>query len=265
MRRRVVLATVALILAVAAGGSAYAYLHNIQQRAYRNATLVPVYRVEKPVVAGTPASVLLPKGLVGRSRVPEQFRPSGAVTDLATLSGELATSPIPPGQVLDASQFAAPASAASSSPAGAIPHGDVAISVAVDQVHGVAGLIQPGDRVDILIELNGKPSTERFLYQDVPVLAVGSTTVSTTGSQTVADTAASATTSTTTPSSTSSGLITFAVPPAAAQRVALAESNGAGVSGELYLALVPANGQAPPAVNYRPVDAKNLIPVKPTP
>ena len=56
-----------------------------------------------------------------------------------------------------------------------VPQGDVAISVSVDQVHGVAGLIQPGDKVDILIDVNG--SQETYLYQAVPVLAVGTTLV----------------------------------------------------------------------------------------
>ena len=36
-----------------------------------------------------------------------------------------------------------------------VPKGDVAVSVSVDQVHGVAGLIQPGDKVDILVDLGG--------------------------------------------------------------------------------------------------------------
>ena len=79
--------------------------------------------------------------------------------------------------------------------------GDVAISVSVDQVHAVAGLVQPGDKVDILVDINGNQETT--LYQQVPVLAVGTTLVRTPG------TASSAQTT----STTTSNVITFAVTP----------------------------------------------------
>lgn len=262
MTRRLLVAGLALLLAVAAGGAAYAYLHGIQQRAYHDAALVPVYRVDKPVPAGTPASALASQGLVGRGVIPERYRPAGAVTSLSSIQGELSTSELSPGEVLDASQFASPAAVAAT-PAAVIPRGDVAISVAVDSIHGVAGLVEPGDKVDILVEIAGSPTAERFLYQDVPVLAVGSSTVSPTANQTDAASSAASTTTTTT-GSAGSGLITFAVPPAAAQRIALAESDGGGVTGELYLALLPSNGGTSP-VSYPPVDARNLFTNQPTP
>ena len=265
MTRRLLIAGLALLLAVAAGGGAYLSLRGIQRRAYHDATLVPVYRVDKTVPAGTPASALLSQGLVGRGQIPEQYRPAGAVTNLSSIQGELATAELPPGQVLDSSQFSAPASVSANTPAALIPKGDVAISVAVDLVHGVSGLVQPGDEVDILVEVGGSPGVERFLYQDVQVLAVGTSTVAPSGVPTVASSNGSTATPTTTVApSAASGLITFAVPPAAAQRIALAESDGGGVEGELYLALVPSSGTTRPAP-YPAVGGGSLFTSQPTP
>ena len=127
-----------------------------------------------------------------------------------------------------------------------MPQGDVAISVSVDQVHAVAGLIQPGDKVDILLDLNGNQET--YLYQQVPVLAVGTTLVPAPG------TAPSGPQTTAT---TTSNVITFAVTPAAAARIALADSNGGGVTGGIYLALEAAGN---PAAAPTTITSSNLIP-----
>jgi hypothetical protein len=90
---------------------------------------------------------------------------------------------------------------------------------------------------------------EQFLYQNVDVLAVG-TTVVPSGVAT-----AQSSTPTTTPPSSGSGLITLAVPADAAARIALVQSGG--VAGSMYLALVPP-GNAPTA--QAPINQASLIP-----
>ena len=102
-----------------------------------------------------------------------------------------------------------------------IPPGQVAISVQVDQVKGVANLIVPGDQVNLLATA---PDGERYLYQNVNVIAVGATPAPQPGE----------TTASTTPAG-GSGLLTFAVPPQAAAKISVA--NG------LYLTLVPPGNQ----------------------
>ncbi len=131
-----------------------------------------------------------------------------------------------------------------------VPQGDVAISVSVDQVHAVAGLIQPGDKVDILLDINGNQETT--LYQQVPVLAVGTTLVPAPGTTP---------SGTQTTASTTSNVITFAVTPAAAARIALADSDGGGVTGGIYLALEAA-GNPPTAPTT--INSSNLIPASTT-
>jgi len=246
---------VAIVLALVAGGASYLYLHNVQQRAYGNAKLTTVYVVQNPIVRGTPGATVVSSNLVKQSQIPVQFKPADAVTDLATLQGEVAVADLTPGEVLSSNLFTAP-SAAASTTAAAIPKGDLAVTVSVGDVQDVAGLVQPGDLVDVLVNINGK--TERFLYQNAIVLAVGTTVSTPTGS---APQVASST-PTTAPAPVTSGLITFAVPPVAAERLAFIQSGGGGVISQLYLALVPINNkpQAQPAV-----DVGNLIPATITP
>lgn len=252
--KRVLLSVGALILALVAGLASYSYLHDVQSRAYHNAKLVKVYTVSGPIPKGTTGTAVISKGLVKRGQIPQQFLPSDAVTDLASIRNDVTATNLAPGQILSSSLFQTPAeAAATSTPAQAIPKGDVAITVAVDAVHGVAGLIRPGDQVDILVQTT--TGTEQFLYQNVDVLAVG-----TSMANGVTTTGAANTTSSTAPSSAGAGLITFAVPANAAQHIALAQSGGA--TGSLYLALVPPgnNATAEPAINEA-----SLIPASVTP
>ena len=246
--------TLALVLAVVAGTASYLYLRDVQNRAYQNAKLTKVYVVVGEISRGSLASAVISANLVKQAQIPNQFRPQDAVTDLASIQGEVAIATLTPGEVLASSLFVAP-SAASTTTAEAIPKGDVAISVSVGTVQDVAGLVQPGDLVDVLVEVNS--NSERFLFQNAAVLAVG-TTVAMPAS--VAPQIASST-PTTAPPPASSGLITFAVPPVAAARLAFIQSGGGG-AGSLYLALVPPGNkpQAQPVIN-----AGNLIPATLTP
>jgi len=78
--------------------------------------------------------------------------------------------------------------------------------------------------------------TVRYLYQNVEVLAIGQTAAADVGA-------------TEAPANPGSGLITFNVPPDAAQRIALAGNN-------LYMTLAPKDFQP---VDVPPVDFSNLF------
>jgi hypothetical protein len=99
----------------------------------------------------------------------------------------------------------------------------------------VANLVVPGDKVNMLATA---PDGERFLFQNVNVIAIGSTPAPQPGE----------TTATTTAASNTSGLLTFAVPPLAAAKIALAK--------DLYLTLVPPDNQP---VAVPPVNQNNLF------
>jgi pilus assembly protein CpaB len=58
-----------------------------------------------------------------------------------------------------------------------IPEGHRAMTVAVDQVSGVAGFISPGNKVDVVLTTttpgSGQLQVSKIVLQDVPVLATG--------------------------------------------------------------------------------------------
>lgn len=166
------------------------------------------------------------------------------MTKLSSIAGKQAVAPFAVGQVLVSSMFAS-ATSASNSFARSIPAGHVAVTTSVDQVHGVADFPGPGDRVDLMVSLNG---TETLLLQNVSIIAVGQTTV--TGAASSAATTGQSTTAANTPTNTS-GLYTFSVTPTDAERIALAEQEGLG----LYMTLVPPNS---PPVTIPPVNQGNI-------
>lgn len=244
--RRSLIVAIALVLGLAAGGASYAYLHSVQQRAYHNAKLTDVYVAKGIISHGVSGAAAISAGLIVKAQMPQQFRPTSAVTDLATIRNELALADITSGQVISSTLFAPPIVTAGTT-AQAIPAGDVAITISVDQVHGVAGLVQPGDQVDLLVQ---QPNQEALLYQNVPVLAIGSTVVQHGSSSATGTPAAAA----------SSSLVTFAVPLDAAARIAFIESGGGATN--FYMALVPPGNQPQPFTNVTP---QNLFSAGPTP
>jgi pilus assembly protein CpaB len=226
--RRSLAVVVAVVLAALASAAAYTRLHSAQQRADKNATPTAVYVLKGIVPRNESAAAAYLQGLITTTRLPLQFVPAGAVTNLSAIRNREAVYNLPAGEVVVNAMFVPP-KANSSLAAETVPNGDVAVTVSVDQVHGVAGLIQPGDKVDILVNIHSE--TEAYLYQYVPVLGVGTTLVPVPGSTSTAQTKAD---------TQAADLITFAVPRPAATRIALANSGGGGVAGGLYLALVAA-------------------------
>ena len=219
--RRTVVVAVAVAVGVVASVLSYVFLNDAQARAYHNARLVPAYVIAKAVPRTLTGAQAVDGGYVVSEKVPAAFRPSTAITNLASLRGKEAVAPFSVGQVLVSSMFVSPAAAADTF-SGQIPAGDVAVTVSVDQVHAVAGLAVPGDKVDILVTVS---NTESFLLQNVPILAIGQSTSG----------PSSASNATTTAATSTSGLYTFAVAPADAERIALAQQQNLGI----YLALVP--------------------------
>jgi pilus assembly protein CpaB len=231
--RRTVILIAAIVIAAFAAVAIYSYLNTVQDRAYKNAKLVDVYRVTKDVKKGTPGEQAIDGGLVKKGVIPQQYRPATALTAINTIRGKVALNGLSAGQVVVDGMFVEPR-VAQVSFAQRIPLGQVAVSITVDQVHGVANLIVPGDKVNILATA---PDGQRFLFQNVDVIAIGTTPAPQPGE----------TTATTTPTP-STGVITFSVPPAAAAKISVAQG--------IYLTLVPPGN---PPVAVPPVTQGNLF------
>jgi len=241
--KRTVVVAVAVAVGVLASVLSYVFLNGAQQRAYHNAKLVPAYVITKPIPRTLTGAQAVSGGYIAQKKVPAEFRPTGAVTNLASLQNKEAEAPFSVGQVVVSSMFVSPTAAASTF-SQVIPAGDVAISISVDQPHGVAGLPVPGDKVDLLINNN---NTESSLLQNVPILAIGQQTTANTNTS-----AHSATETSTSGNTSSSGLITFAVTPADAARIALAEQQALGI----YMLLTPPGN---PVVSIPSVNPGNIL------
>jgi pilus assembly protein CpaB len=229
---------VILIVAVVVAGIAavvtYGWLDGVQDRAYDDAKLVQVFKVTKDIPKGTGGEQAIQSEAIRSDKAPQEFRPANALTDVNVIRGRVALTNLAAGQILVDGMFVDPR-VAQVTAAQRIPAGQVAVTVSVDQVRGVAGLLVPGDKVDIMVA-NG-PNMQ-MLFQNVNILFIGNTAAPEAGeTQAVAPAA--------------SNLITFAVPAVAAEKIVLA-AQGSG----LYLVLVPPDNQP---TQVPPVNAGNLF------
>ena len=110
---------------------------------------------------------------------PKRLLPAGHFKSIKQVEGRVLKSPATPGEVVIASKLAAKGAAGGL--AAILPDGYRALTVRVDEVIGVGGYVQAGDRVDVLLTFNrgvyrDDPATKTVL-QNVSVLTVGETVV----------------------------------------------------------------------------------------
>ena len=255
--RRTLIIIIAIALGVVAAVATVLYVNSVQSRANHNAKLVAVYQVARDIPRNTTGDTAIAAGLVKTGKIPKAFYPATAVTNINAIKGKVASAAIPAGAVLVDGQFVDQKTAQANFSATNIPAGQVAVSISVDSLHAVGGLIVPGDKVDLMefgggAALPANPTAAQtaaaengkfahFFYQNVSVVAIGAAVAPTPGSTTAA-------------TNPGSSVFTLAVPADAAERILLAASNpGLG----LTLALVPPDNQP---VNVGSVNVGNIDP-----
>lgn len=226
--RRTVLIVVAVALSLVAAGATWQYLSGVNDRAFKNAQMVTYYVANRDIERGYPGDKALKDGLIVKSRIPRKFYPAKAVNDLKSLNGQVAVSNIAAGLPIVQGDFADPRVAVVSF-AQRIPKGMQAVTVSVDQVKGVAGLIVPGDHVNLLVTLDDKT---QYVLQNLEVLAVGQNAVLQPGETSTS--AAGHAPVATSNAVQNTGLITFSVPSVSAAKIVYAAGTGS-----IYLTLVP--------------------------
>lgn len=228
-------------MAAIAAFANYAYLSSVQDRAYKGAERLKVFVIAKDIPKGTGGEQAVQEEFIKADEMPREFRPATAITAVASILPNIAITNLSVGQVVVEGMFVNPVEVPGITFSERIPAGHVAITVQVDQVRGVAGLLVPGDKVNILVKDGG---LERYLFQNVPIIAIGTTAAPQAGDVAPA-------------LNPGSGLITFSVTPEAAAKIALAASS------DLYLTLVPKDHQERPV---DPASPENLFtgPLVPT-
>lgn len=255
-QRRTLILVAAIVVGALSSFLVWNYVNGVEDTALDNAEQVPVYLVKESVTRGTDGRTA--SAFIAKETIPKKFKPGNAITDLEDIAGKIARNDLVPNQVVVTDMFVEasdPAARASFSERLAQIRGSdqVAVTLSLDEVRGVAGLIQPGDYVNVMVTEvsqvgttgeDGAPAPTqsdvlfgqqaRFLYQKVEVLAIGQQAVPEAGA--TAEAAAAGTPAAPIPNS---GLITFIVPSKAAQYLASVPSS------QIYLVLV--------ARDYKPV------------
>lgn len=168
----VIFLALALVLAAVAAFGAHRWIKNQAEVAARNrVVLAPV------VVASSdlPAGQRLEPSHLALQRWPIANIPAGHFARTADLKGRVLRTPLVPGEVLLPSKLAPKGLAGGLS--AVVPEGFRAMTVRVDEVIGVGGFVQPGDRVDVLCTVASGPFRDdpatRTVLQDVKVLTTG--------------------------------------------------------------------------------------------
>jgi pilus assembly protein CpaB len=169
MNRRVPL-IVGLILAVGTGFLLLNYLTQGHRTANGLSRSVVVTTKEIPARAKISADML------GVSERQASEVDSDAIADPHDAVGKLALITMPAGSAVTGSKISTPAALALPTRLG---HGLRAVSIAVDRVKGVSGLIEPGDRVDVIAvpqRVGSENPRASTILRGVLVLALGNTT-----------------------------------------------------------------------------------------
>lgn len=259
-QRRTLILAAAIIVGALGAFLVWNYVSGVEDKANEGTQLVSVYLVSQPIARGTSGNEAA--AYIKKDSIPRKAVPANAITSPEDISGKVALYALSPNAVVLNDMFVDPsdpnARQSFSERLTRINNEDqVAITIQVDQVRGVAGLIQPGDFVNIMIRRVSEVSPEaalpegvnasdilfgeqaRHLYQKVEVIAVGQNTVPQAGTSTVAADGTTTGAPASPAAAQDAGLITVMVPVRASQYLASVEQ------GNFYLALV--------ARDYKPV------------
>jgi Flp pilus assembly protein CpaB len=208
MGRRAIVLLVALILAGLAAWAVWNFLDGVRSEAAEDQIQVTVFRAANQIDEGADGTILLSSPtLIVESTEEQEDLPEGAITTEEqlnnVLSGTVAAGPIAANSVLTVQQWTA-ITVDVTPMAERIPSGKQAMTIGLDNIRGVNGFVEAGDRINLIITMDlavdvipaefpgitvdptdpdpeageEEATTEtitytRFVLQGIPVLAVG--------------------------------------------------------------------------------------------
>lgn len=164
-------ASLAGLLAV---GVLFAFMHGYKRTVDDGAQPVTVLVARSSLPKGVSGDVIAEKGMFQATGLKRDQLKEGAVTDPASLRGQVAKHDLVRGQQLTAADFGTPSNRVLSRLQG----DQRAVAIPVDSSHGMVGQIQTGDHVDVLAGFQVQPEgtggrarpVVRVLLQNVEVL-----------------------------------------------------------------------------------------------
>ncbi len=172
-KKGIALLLIAVVLAVAAGGSVYLYLKGMPASAQaQGSDTVPVVVASKDMTFGT----LLERSHLRLVDFPEESVPKGAYSTIDTVLEQTTKVFLVAGEPVLASKLSAIGGGLSVR----IPAHMRAMSVKINDVTGVSGFVLPGDRVDVVVTIENVGGSNiavtKTILQNIEVLAAGTKT-----------------------------------------------------------------------------------------
>jgi pilus assembly protein CpaB len=171
MTYRVKNITIAVALALVAALLTSFYVTNYQRNVRSNEENVPIYVAARDIPVGTAGADIVKRGFVEKSEIVRRSVVPGAISNPEQLEGLVATQAVFAGEQVTTRRFASPSQRGIKSQLTGVQR---ALAVQGDQHMLLAGVLKPGDRVDLVATFahpQGSPHTfTRVVLRDVEVL-----------------------------------------------------------------------------------------------
>lgn len=187
--------TLILVAAIVIGGLAafmtLRYVSGVENESAERNQLVEVLVATGPIGKGQSADEALASGSLTVDQRRRADLPAAAARRAADVQGQVAAVDMSGGEIITTSMFLAETDL-SGSKSMSLDKGNVAITISVSGAAGVAGLVQPGDSINIMVKVNAESeeaaaegglgidgtgftssSNSAYAFQAVKVLAVG--------------------------------------------------------------------------------------------
>lgn len=164
-RQKLIGIAVAVVLALVGAGLLITFVRGAEDRALEGEDPTSVLVVSEPIAKGTAAEAVA--ALVRTEKVPARAVAEGALTSVASLTGQVAVVDLAPGEQLIPARFAPAGSAAATGRAAGL----LEVAIALDMVRAIGGEVREGDTVGVLASFDDPAITHLVLHK-VPVTRV---------------------------------------------------------------------------------------------
>lgn len=182
MRTKLLIIVAALALGGVAAVMAANYLRGARTDIASESEVIGVLVAQEDLPRGLSAEELIAKKLVKVQDVPRRFVAADAVSSERLLENQVLAVPVSAGEQVTKARFQYPAQAGL---AFSVPADYVAVTIEVDEVTGVNGMLKPGDQVVVFSSFQPKDKLTAWTQTTIVkarVLAVGAEVSSESGS-----------------------------------------------------------------------------------
>lgn len=177
MKGRMTIIVIALVMALIAVAGVATYVTNVKRQVDEGQNMVAVVVAEQNISAGTTGEDIDRNDWASIKMVPKRFIASGAITSVSEIKNRIAKIAIGKGEQLTQNKFDSSLRTAALT---IRVSGDMrAITIPVDDMTGVGGVLCAGDKVDVTAtfdkDVAGTDTTQTIL-RDIEVLEVSWTT-----------------------------------------------------------------------------------------